>query len=190
MLGFFFRKCEITPMCIASAGQSSSPSSKSSPSLCLLQNCLQGKKENEKIMVFKTNRIVRSLWVRLQYNSSLETLEQTAIFYSGRITRLAGLTSLKINHTQAETQSSLMLPAQGFVMLCWGPREPPWALGGGYPCSCFCLGNWAKAGQFLLLSPFCPIFLLELVFDTQCSGATLCFVLQRGCCTVMLTWWT
>lgn len=177
-------------MCIASAGQSSSPSSKSSPSPCLLQNCLQGKKENEKIMVFKTNRIVRSLWVRLQYNSSLETLEQTAIFYSGRITRLAGLTSLKINHTQAETQSSLMLPAQGFVMLCWGPREPPWALGGGYPCSCFCLGNWAKAGQFLLLSPFCPIFLLELVFDTQCSGATLCFVLQRGCCTVMLTWWT
>lgn len=63
-------------------------------------------------------------------------------------------TLFKINPTQAETQSSLMpLPAQGFVVLCRGPREPPWALGGGYPGSCFCPWNWDKAGQLLPWPP-------------------------------------
>lgn len=104
-------------------------------SLCLLRNCLQGKKGNGKMMVFKTSRIMRRLWVRLQYKVSLKTPEQTAIFFSGWITGLAGLTSLKINHTQAETQSSLMLPAQGFVLLCWGPT----------------LGTWWRVSWFMLL---------------------------------------
>lgn len=70
------------------------------PAVCALlyacsQTVFQEKKKRKRLMVFKACRIMGSLWGNLQYNSSLKTPEQTAVFHSGWIGGLEGLPSLK-----------------------------------------------------------------------------------------------
>lgn len=172
MLGFFPVSVK-SHLCVSHRqGSPHIPAGSPLSSLCLLQNCLREKKEIEKIMVFKTSRIMR------------KPLSQTSVQFipwNSRtdcyILQWVDYKTCRFNLFKDKSYSG------------WNPENHLGHLVEGILAHAFALGIEPKLASSFYYLPLCDLP-FELVFDTQCSGATLCFVLQRGCCTVMLTWWT
>lgn len=158
------------------------------------QILFQGRNENQKIIVFKTSRIVESLlrqpsikfipWnVRTNCCSTVDRLEDLKVW------------PLSLNDIKSYSgrNPELSDAASNFGLCPVVPGDPEDHLGHfcrRYACSCLCSWNWASTGQFLPLPPVCLNFPFPEHWwcTARCSGDILVFGVQWGSCVVMPTW--